>query len=470
MIRRLIDGLSLRARLTVWYSLVLVSVLSAFAVTVVWQQSRIGMRRVDRELDALGATLDNVFRDEISEIHDPGAAALEARATMAVPGRALAIGDANGHLLASTGSLLEQGSEPLGGGRLLERGGGRWTEQTSKGAWRIRLRRAAVGDQQFELLVAAPFDEVLRERREAIEAMWIGIPIVLLLASVGGLWLATIGLRPIARMARRATDVSPGGMDDLGESDRRDELGQLARAFNGLLARLRQTLHTQRQFMADASHELRTPVSVIQSAADVTLARDKRSVDEYREAVSIIGTEAKRLGRLVDDMLVLARADAGGYPLRCERLYLNELIAECRRTVEVLARERGVSIRTLGVDDVPFTGDENLLRRMLLNLLQNAVAYTRPGGAVTVDLSPNGRSVYIRVKDEGDGIPESDRVRIFDRFVQLDAARRGAGTGLGLPIARWIAEAHGGRLDLEDTRATGSTFVVELPVSPQLKR
>jgi signal transduction histidine kinase len=295
--------------------------------------------------------------------------------------------------------------------------------------------------------------------------MWIGIPIVLLLATAGGLWLATIGLRPIARMARRAADVAPAGMEDLGESDRRDELGQLARAFNGLLARLRQTLHTQRQFMADASHELRTPVSVIQSAADVTLARDERSVDEYREAVSIIGTEAKRLGRLVDDMLVLARADAGGYPLRSERLYLNELIAECRRTVEVLGRERRVSIRMLSADDVPYTGDENLLRRMLLNLLQNAVAYTRPGGSVTVDLSPNGRSIAIRVIDEGTGILEADRARIFDRFVQLDAARRGAGTGLGLPIARWIAEAHGGRLDLEDTRPTGSTFIVELPAS-----
>ena len=130
MIPRLIDGLSLRARLTVWYSLVLVSVLSAFAVTVVWQQSRIGMRRVDRELEALGATLDNVFRDEMSETHDPAAAAHEARATMAVPGRALAIGDANGHLLAATGNLLEQGGERLSGAGLLDRGGGTLTQQT----------------------------------------------------------------------------------------------------------------------------------------------------------------------------------------------------------------------------------------------------------------------------------------------------------------------------------------------------
>jgi len=162
-------------------------------------------------------------------------------------------------------------------------------------------------------------------------------------------------------------------------------------------------------------------------------------------------------------MLVLARADAGGYPLRRENVYLNDLVAECRRTVEVLARTRDVAIRTSSAGDVPFTGDENLLRRMLLNLLQNAVAHTRAGGVVGIDVSSDDHSVCIRVQDQGDGIPESDRARIFDRFVQLDASRSAAGAGLGLPIARWIAEAHGGSLVLEDSRSSGSTFTIALP-------
>src|SRR5262249_2188333 len=228
------------------------------------------------------------------------------------------------------------------------------------------------------------------------EAMWVGIPLVLLLAAAGGLWLASIGLRPITEMAQRAAALAPGGMEDLGQSDRRDELGQLARAFNGLVARLRQALHTQRQFMADASHELRTPVSVIQSAADVTLARERRGESEYRHALTTVGIEARRLGRLVDDMLVLARADAGRYPPRRVNMYLNELAVECQRAVDVLARERGVTIRTSAAGDVPFCGDEDLLRRMLLNLLQNAVTHTRAGGVVMVDLSPNGRQVDLR--------------------------------------------------------------------------
>jgi len=306
---------------------------------------------------------------------------------------------------------------------------------------------------------------VLREQHEAEEALWVGIPIGLLLASAGGLWLASMGLRPITEMARRAEGLAPAGVEDLGLSERRDELGQLARAFNGLLARLRQALRAQREFTADASHELRTPVSVIRSAADVTLSREQRSESEYREALTIVGTEARRIGRFVDDMLVLARADAGAYPLRCANLYLNELVSDCQRTVEILARQRNVTIRMWARDDIPFCGDENLLRRMLVNVMQNAVTSTHPGTAVIVDVSTNGRYVDIRVTDAGDGIPERDRARIFERFVQLDPARRSEGAGLGLPIARWIAEIHGGSLDLIQSGTGGSTFRILLPLS-----
>jgi two-component system OmpR family sensor kinase len=464
MIGRLVGSMSLRARLTIWYSLALLAVLGVFATIVIWQQGRIGLRRVDRELDGLSATLTNVLRDELSEMSNPTEAAAEVQRTMAVPGRPLAIFDASGRVLAANwrGLTVDPpialGDEP----RV-------WTAATSSGTWRIHLQSMSATDRRFFLLTAAPLTDVLREQREAKEAMWVGIPIVLLLASAGGLWLASIGLRPITGMARRAEALAPGGMEDLGQSDRSDELGQLARAFNGLVERLRQTLRTQRQFMADASHELRTPVSVIQSTADVTLAVEGRTDAEYREALTGVGSEARRLGRLVDDMLVLARADAGGYPLRRENVYLNELVVDCRRTVEVLARRRDVTVGTFAHGDVPFFGDESLLRRMILNLLQNAVAYTRAGSAVVVDVSPDDRHAFIRITDQGDGIPETDRERIFDRFVQLDTARRSAGVGLGLPIARWIAEIHGGRLDLEASGAGGSTFRIVLPLNPTLE-
>ncbi len=449
--------LSLRARLTLWYTLALLVVLALFGADVLWQQRRIGLRRVDRDLDDFTATLANVMRDELKENPNPAAAAEEAGTTVAAPGRAVAILDARGRLLSARWNGLQLPTPAGGDGPRV------WTAETAAGAWRVHARPESFDAATLVLLVASPLSDVLREQREAQEAMMVGIPIVLLLAGGGGLWLASVGLRPITDMARRAARIPPSGLEDLGQTERTDELGQLASAFNGLVARLRAALQTQRQFMADASHELRTPVSVVRAAAEVTLSRERRDEGEYREALTIVGGEARRLSALVEDMLVLARADAGGYPLRPVDLYLDELVADCQRAVDVLAAERGVTIRSAGSSEIPFRGDEDLLRQLVTNVLQNAVQHTPAGGAVAIDLRQHPDAVTIRVRDEGPGIPPADQGRIFDRFVQLDPARRGQGTGLGLPIARWIAEAHGGTLVLEHSGPGGSTFCASLP-------
>ncbi|HET6957048.1 MAG TPA: ATP-binding protein [Vicinamibacterales bacterium] len=450
--------LSLRSRLTLWYTVALLVVLCLFGANVLWQQRRIGFRRVDRELEALTATLANMVQEELNEQDDPVTAATEATTAVTAPGRALAIADEDGKVLGARWNHLDLPGPIAADGEPSVR-----TIQSNGVAWRVHTRPRAFGNLTLVLVVATPVSDVLREQREVQEAMMIGIPIVLLLAAAGGLWLASVGLRPIADMAGRAARIAPTGLDDLGQTDRTDELGQLATAFNGLVARLRATLQTQRQFMADASHELRTPVSVVRATSDVTLSRGHRDEPEYREALAIVGGQARRLGRLVEDMLVLARADAGGYPLRPVDLYLDEVVAECRRAVDVLATERGVAIRAAGSPDIPFRGDEDLLRRLVLNVLQNAVQHTPTGGSVAVDIHQEPAAVRIRVTDEGPGIPTGDQQRIFDRFVQLDAARRGQGAGLGLPIARWIAEAHKGTLVLEHSGPEGSTFCVWLP-------
>jgi two-component system OmpR family sensor kinase len=451
--------LSLRARLTLWYTLALVVVLGLFGADVLWIQRRIGGGRVDRELDSLTTTLANIVRAELSEHEPPPAAAAEATRTLTAPGRAIAMFDAQGVPLAASWNGLEPRHLRLSArpDQIV------WTEQTPSDAWRIHVRSEAFDGTTLFLLAANRLADVQREQSEVQEAMLVGIPIALLLAGGGGFWLASVGLRPIARMAQQAERISLTGAEDLGRADRTDELGQFARAFNSLVHRLRAALQTERQFMADASHELRTPVSVVRTVADVTLSRDHRSEGEYREALTIVGEQSRRLGRLVEDMLVLARADAGGYPLRPVDLYLEEVVTDCRRAVDVLAAERGVIIQSVPSPETPFRGDEDLLRRLVLNVLQNAVQHTPCGGSVSVEMSQDSDAVKIRIADTGVGIPSADQTRIFDRFVQLDPARRGRGAGLGLPIARWIAEAHGGTVVLESSSPNGTIFCVTLP-------
>jgi signal transduction histidine kinase len=436
-------------------------VLGLFGADVLWVQSGIGVRRVDRELDGLTTTLANVIRGELSEHATLASAAEEAQRTVTAGGRAIAILDAQGVPLTASWNGLEL--QHLG--RSVEPEQIVWTEQTRSGAWRIHARSQRFDATTLILLAASPLANVQRERHEVQEAMLVGIPIALLLAGGGGFWLASVGLRPIAEMARQAAGISLTGTEDLGRADRTDELGQFARAFNSLVHRLRAALQTERQFMADASHELRTPVSVVRSVADVTLSRDHRSEVEYREALTIVGDQSRRLGRLVDDMLVLARADAGGYPLRPVDLYLDEVVADCCRAVDVLAAERGVTIRPDASPETPFRGDEDLLRQLVLNVLQNAVQHTPSGGSVAVRMCQDSGAVKIRIADTGTGIPSADQTRIFDRFVQLDPARRGRGAGLGLPIARWIAEAHSGTLVLESSGPDGTMFCLTLPAS-----
>jgi signal transduction histidine kinase len=228
-------------------------------------------------------------------------------------------------------------------------------------------------------------------------------------------------------------------------------------------------MRQQRQFMMDASHELRTPLSIVTGAAEVALAQSDRTSAEYREALAIVTDEGRRLRRLVEDMFTLTRADAGQQIVECARVYLDEVITETVRAADVLAAANGVEIRLTAEADQIYFGDELMLRRLVLNLLDNAIQHSPRGSYVEIALEHGDNMYVIRVVDHGSGISLSEQSLIFNRFyradqtrVRYDDATRGA--GLGLAIARSIAEAHGGRLDLQHSGLDGSTFVVTLPI------
>ncbi len=324
------------------------------------------------------------------------------------------------------------------------------------------------------LIVAAQSLKANTEELKLLRRIfYLAVPIALVIAGLGGFFLAHKALAPVRAMSEHACRISAENLEErLPVANPRDELGRLASIFNELLARLNESFDQQRQFMADASHELRTPLSVMHTTAEVTLEQPQRAESEYREALTMMDAQTRRLTRIVEDMFTLARADAGRHPLHQSNFYLDELICETVHAAEVLAARKEILVEVAVATEVPFRGNEELLRQMLLNLLGNAIKYTPTGGNVRVSLAQNDSTCEISVADSGTGIPPEAQPHIFERFYRADKARLhteangGSGAGLGLSIARWIAEAHNGRLELRRSDESGSIFVASLPTNP----
>jgi heavy metal sensor kinase len=308
-------------------------------------------------------------------------------------------------------------------------------------------------------------ERVLHELTLAVAA---GIPLLLLAAMAGGWLMARQSLHPVTAMTERAASIGAATLHErLPVKNPRDELGRLATVFNDLLARLDQAFEQQRQFMADASHELRTPVTIMGGEAELALSRGDRPPTELRTALTNIRHESRRLKRIVDDLFLLARGNAGEQLLAPTSLYLGDLARECVQAARSLAGTKGVDLSYDGREELPYTGDEALLRRLIMNLLDNAIKYTPAGGAVELGTGAEDGLYVIEVRDTGPGIPERARSRLFDRFyrARLDRTESDTGAGLGLAIARWIAESHGGTITLMKSDDRGSTFRVALPAA-----
>jgi heavy metal sensor kinase len=329
------------------------------------------------------------------------------------------------------------------------------------------------GSQSFVIVAA----QSLRDQKESLAqvrtAFLISIPFALVLASLGGYFLAHRSLAPVVTMGEQAGRISSTNLHErLPVDNERNELGRLAIIFNDLLARLNLSFEQQRRFMADASHELRTPLAIVRGEAEVALSQPERSGEDYRESLATVQDEGKRMTRIVEDLFTLARADAGQYPLRPADLYLNDLLGECMRSARSLAEKSNVALHFDAIDDdLIFRGDEALLRRMIINLLDNSIKNTPPGGDVQVIAKRQGGVYAISVEDSGRGIPAEAQSHIFERFYRADKSRTrqldsdGSGAGLGLSIAQWIAEVHGGRVVLDHSDEHGSRFVIFLPFS-----
>jgi len=308
-------------------------------------------------------------------------------------------------------------------------------------------------------------DDVSDTLRALILILTVAYPATLIVASLGGLFLASRALSPIGKLTSVARRISAQDLSqrlDMRLVD--DEVGRLARTFNEMIARLDAAFRRQRQFTADASHELRTPLTAIKGQVEVALSR-QRGTDAYRDVLRGVNEEIDRLIRLVGSLLTLARADAGEIPIETEPVNLGALAAAAASQVQPAAERKEIEVHLEAGPDITLQADEDLLLQLLLNLLDNALKYTPRAGHVTVGWETNGEAVDLWVRDTGIGIAADQLEQIFDRFYRVDRARSRAvgGSGLGLSISRWIAEAHGGTISVRSRPGHGTTFTVTLP-------
>lgn len=440
---------TLRARLTLWYTIVLGVPLVAFALLdyfVIATALRDGTERF------IGEALTAFTRELGAErrVHgDPIATIATTVAEVRFQDLRIEVRDGAGNVIA----VSERTSAPPD--------------------WRVVERTIDVDGGNYLLIGAYPRrdEEAVLERMRTV--VLLSVPIMLAFAATGGYFLAKRGLQPVSAMADRAAEISASTLNERLPVAGGQELTGLARVVNALLDRLEDSFAQQRRFMADASHELRTPTAIVRTEAEVTLARAPREEPEYRASMEVVQDAAHRLTRIVDDLFLLARADAGQLEMHITGLYFEEVVHDATRAVAHLAAARGVTVVLHQLVQAPMQGDADLLGRVLLNLLDNAIKFSPAGGTVDVAMSgglPDRDTAVVTVEDHGPGIPPDSHARIFERFYRVDgsepvpAEQAHSGAGLGLSIARRIAELHGGQLELRRSEPGRTVFAVTLPV------
>ena len=458
---------SFRFRLTLWYLLFFSLLFILFSLFLHGVLSHALERRLDEALAVEANTTAAMLQDEFEEMKgNVPAASSDAVSGMRLHGSLVAVLSGNRVLAAST-PIPQPQVDFIAARASLDPAADLAVAvpQVAPNGARAAVHRVTVGGLDYQVVALQSRDELVGDLAVLRRVTLLALPLVIVLAGLGGYWLASRSLAPLGWMAEQAHRITGSNLNtrlDIGNAA--EELAVLSASFNELLSRLDLSFESMRRFVADASHELRTPLSIIRGEADVALSQE-RSAAEYRESLAIILDESRRLSRLVDDLLNLARADAGRLKLQSEEFYLNDLLAECCRSAQSLAAARGIALECRPAEDAPFRGDEELLRRLVMNLLDNAIRYTPPGGQVSAALEAQDSELRIRIADTGVGIAPDAAPHVFERFYRADIARsrQDGGFGLGLAIVKWIAESHHGEVALATHPGAGSTFTVTLP-------
>jgi two-component system, OmpR family, sensor kinase len=324
------------------------------------------------------------------------------------------------------------------------------------------------GNLLYIVQVGTSLESVEQTLNRLLLVLLVTMPLALAVSLAGGWFLAGRALRPVDAITLAAQRIAGGDLTQrLNVPSSADEIGRLAATFNNMIARLDTSFRQIRQFTSDASHELRTPLTVMKGETELALRRPREASD-YTVVLESNLEEIDRMTRIVDELLFLSRADMGEVKMEHLPVQLQELLEDIHRQASLLGQEREIQVVPGKMTPAVVLGDELRLRELFLNLVDNAVKYSRPGGKVEIALTTESGHAEVSITDEGIGISREDQTKIFDRFYRTDEARTHTkkGTGLGLSICAWIVESHHGRIEVQSEVGHGSTFTVRLPLAP----
>ncbi|MGF7400113.1 HAMP domain-containing sensor histidine kinase [Thermoanaerobacterium thermosaccharolyticum] len=347
------------------------------------------------------------------------------------------------------------------------------TIQIGDDTWRI-YSEPVYADQKIIgiIVLAQPLNLAEIAMNNLFQLFIILIPFLIVISILGGFLLANRALRPISYMTKIAREISMGDLSKrLNLLYTNDEVGHLAQTFDMMIDKIDESIKKQKQFTNDASHELRTPIAVIQGQAE-SMLENNHDIEEYKRTLSIIFDEARHMGKLVSNLLLLARSDSNTDKLNMESLNFSELLEGIVEELKPVAKSNNVDLCLTKNELSYIYGDQTRLTQLFYNIIDNAIKYNLPGGHINVVVENNGYYIKTSIQDTGIGIPEEHINHIFERFYRVDKARsrQSGGNGLGLSICQWIATVHGGKIDVISKEGHGSTFIVWLPAKSEKDR
>ncbi len=479
---------SLRFKLTLWYVFILGILLISFSSFLYLTLSKSLYRDVDNKLRSLAELIASESDSPQSKFGFGNIdRALESSMNLKPIGKFIQVLDESGRIGRKSDNLKNV-QLPISLTALKNASQGLITFETNRSFENAPLRIITFpmkGENQVNKIiqVASSLEDVEDALNTLLIILMVTVPLALMVASLGGQFLANKALKPVVDITHTARMITSRNLNQRIKLPKvKDELSRLTETINEMISRLDQSFRQIKQFTTDASHELKTPLTILKGEAEVTL-RKERTSREYQQILRSNLEEINRMSQIVDDLLYLSKADSGELRLNKEDINLTEILNEVVAQMGLMAKSKNLLIETSNhQEDVKIYGDALRIRELFLNLIGNGIKYTEEGGSIQITLTKESASperskldgsegekapyVNITVTDTGIGIDKEDQQKIFDRFFRVDKARsrEQGGSGLGLSICKWIVEAHQGELKVESNIGKGSSFIVRLPL------